>query len=53
MNTFHMHGALLVVTGSCGTNMDHKKTTEKKTAMVLAEFKFRRLGKHLYGTKRL
>jgi hypothetical protein len=34
------------------TNMDHKKCTGKM-AKALAEFNFRHLGKHLYGTKRL
>jgi hypothetical protein len=33
--------------------MDHKKSTGKGIAKALAELKFRRLGKHLYGNKRL
>jgi hypothetical protein len=33
-------------------NIDHKKSTGKM-AKALAEFKFRRLRKHFYGTKRL
>jgi hypothetical protein len=43
---FHPHGNLLVVTvhfpGSCGTNMDHKKSTGKNC-----------LDKQFYGTKLL
>jgi hypothetical protein len=30
--------------------MDHKKFTGKKIAKALAEFKFHRLGEHIYGT---
>jgi hypothetical protein len=33
--------------------VEGKKSTGKKMAKLLAEFKFRRLGKHFYGTERL
>jgi hypothetical protein len=53
MYAFHPHGALLMVTvqftGSCGTTRNQKE----KMAKSLAEFKFLRLSKYSYGTKRL
>jgi hypothetical protein len=54
MCAFHQHKALLMVTkflGSCGTNTDRKKCTEKKLAKTLGEIKFGGLGKHFYGTR--